>query len=172
MAKSNRPADVPAGAQPIAVNRRARRDYEVLTTVEMGLVLQGSEVKSLREAKVQLAESWARVDDGEIWLHNLHISPYSSAAGAFVPDPLRVRKLLAHRYEISRLAERVQREALTLIPLALYFKSGRAKVNLALARGKTRTDRRQDIARRDANREAARAMAIRGRRVDSKGRPR
>ena len=143
----------------VATNRRARRDYDVLETLEVGLVLQGSEVKSLREGKVQLAESWARVDRGELWLHNLHISPYSHASAAFADDPDRVRKLLAHRGEISRLAARLNRERLSLVPLALYFLRGRAKIALAVARGRTKADRRHDIMRREADQEAARSIA-------------
>ena len=164
MAKSQKPRDVPAGASAIATNRRARHDYDVLDTLEVGLVLQGSEVKSLREGKVQLAESWARIDHGEMWLHNLHISPYSHASAAFASDPGRVRKLLAHRGEIARLAARLDRERLALVPLALYFSGGRAKLALALARGRTRADRRREIGKREADREAARSMAAARRR--------
>ena len=164
VAKSQKPRDVPAGASVVATNRRARRDYEVLETLEVGLVLQGAEVKSLREGKVQLAECWARVDGGELWLHNLHISPYSHASGAFAADPDRVRKLLAHRGEIVRLKARLDQERLALVPLALYFNNGRAKLALALARGRGRADRRHEIRRRDADQEAARSMAAARRR--------
>lgn len=143
----------------VAANRRARRDYEILDTLEVGLVLAGSEVKSLRESKVQLAEAWAGIDGGELWLHGLHVAPYSRSAAAFAPDPDRVRKLLAHRGEIAGLKSRIDRERLTLVPLALYFADGRAKLALALARGRTQADRRQEIARRDADLEARRAMA-------------
>lgn len=143
----------------VATNRRARRDYEVIDTLEVGIVLRGSEVKSLRESKVQLAESWAQVHRGELWLHGLHISPYSHSAAAFTHDPDRQRKLLAHREEIRQLGSRVDRENLALVPLALYFLNGRAKVELAVARGRSRADRRQEIARRDADLEARRAVA-------------
>ena len=159
MAKSQKPRDVPPTASVVATNRRARRDYDVLETLEVGLVLEGSEVKSLREGSVQIAESWARLDRGELWLHNLHISPYSHAAAPFRSEPDRVRKLLAHRREIVRLAARVDQERLALVPLALYFRDGRAKLSLALARGRTRADRRREIAGRDADAEATRAMA-------------
>lgn len=145
----------------MARNRRARRDYEVLETLEAGIVLRGSEVKSLRQGKAQLSQCWAGVDGGELWLHNLHIPPYSRQGEAYAPDPDRVRKLLAHRREITRLDLRVQREGLTLVPLALYFADSRAKVALALARGRSRFDRRQLIAYRDAQREAARALSCR-----------
>ena len=144
----------------IASNRRARRDYEIINTIEVGVVLRGCEVKSLRECKVQLAESWARIDNGELWLHNLHISPYSHSSLAYAPEPDRARKLLAHRREIRSLNNRVHRERITLVPLAMYFtSSGHAKMVLALAKGRTRVDRRQEIARREADREAARAIA-------------
>lgn len=170
MAKSQRRRDVPEGASVVATNRRARRNFDILETLEVGLVLQGSEVKSLREGNVQIAESWARVDRGELWLHNLHISPYSHAAAPFRSEPDRVRKLLAHRREIQRLASRVDQERLALVPLALYFNEGRAKLALALARGRTRSDRRRDIAQRDADAEAARSMAA-ARRRRSRDRP-
>ncbi len=143
----------------MAANRRARRDYEIIETLEVGLVLRGSEVKSLRESSVQITESWARIDREELWLHNLHISPYSHAAAAFRSEPDRVRKLLAHRREIQRLASLVKQERLTLVPLVLYFIDGKAKISLALARGRSRADRRRDIAERDAAAEAARSMA-------------
>ena len=154
----------------VAANRRARRDFDVLETLEVGLALEGSEVKSLREGNVQMAGSWARIDRGELWLHNLHISPYSHAAAPFRPEPDRVRKLLAHRREIQRLASRVDQERLALVPLALYFTEGRAKLTLALARGRTRADRRRDIQQRDADAEAARSMAA-ARRRRSRDRP-
>ncbi len=166
MARSQKPQDAPAGASVVAANRRARRDFEVLETLEVGLVLQGSEVKSLRDGSVQMAGSWARVDRGELWLHNLHISPYSHAAEAFRTEPDRVRKLLAHRREIQRLKARVDQQRLALVPLTLYFSGGRAKLTLALARGRSRADRRRDIQQRDTDAEAARSMAAarRGRR--------
>ena len=170
MAKSQKPRDVPAGASVVATNRRARRNFDVLETLEVGLVLHGSEVKSLREGQVQMAESWARVDRGELWLHNLYISPYSHASASFGSDPDRVRKLLAHRREILRLKSRVDQERLALVPLALYFVGGRAKIALGLARGRTRADRRRDIRQRDADTEAARSMAA-ARRRRSRDRP-
>jgi SsrA-binding protein len=143
----------------VATNRRARHDFEVVDTFECGLVLKGSEVKSLRESKVQLAESYGRVSGGEVWLHSLHVSPYSHASTTFGHDPDRVKKVLLHRSEIDRIAARVDQENLTLVPLSLYFAGGRAKVELALARRKSRSDKRHDIAKRDADREAAREIA-------------
>ena len=148
----------------VAANRRARRDFDVLETLEVGLVLEGNEVKSLREGNVQMAGSWARVDRDELWLHNMHISSYSHASGSFRSDPDRVRKLLAHRREIQRLKSRVDQERLALVPLAVYFNEGRAKLTLALARGRTRADRRRDIQQRDADTEAAHSMAAARRR--------
>ncbi len=164
MARSQKKRSVPAGATAVATNRAARRDYDILDTLEVGIVLKGSEVKSLRESKVQLAEAYAIVYQDELWLVGLHIAPYSHSAAAFAHDPDRRRKLLAHRSEIERWGARVAREKLAIIPLALYFKDGRAKLEMALARGRTQADRRQDIARRDADREARRAMARQSRR--------
>lgn len=149
----------PLGVKVVATNRQARRDYEILDTVEAGLVLRGSEVKSLREAKVQLAEAYARIDGGEAWLVGLHITPYSHAAGFGAPDPDRRRKLLLHRDQIDRLKARLDQDRLTLVPLALYFKEGRAKLEVGLGRGRTKGDKRQAIAKRDAEREAAKAMS-------------
>ena len=150
----------------IASNRRARREYEVLETIECGIVLQGSEVKSLRTSKVQMADAYARVDGGEVWLHGLHIAPYSQAT-AFGHDPERARKLLLHRAEIDRLRARVDQNRLTLIPLSMYFKNGRAKVELALARGRKQYDKRQAIAARTAEREAQRELGRAAKRGES-----
>jgi SsrA-binding protein len=142
----------------IADNRRARHDYQVLDTVEAGLVLQGSEVKSLRLGQVQLADAYARLTDGELWLEGVHIAPYQFAAGVGAHDPDRRRKLLLHRDEIDKLAARLAQERLTLVPLRLYFRDGRAKVELALARGRQKGDKRQAIAERDSKREMERAL--------------
>ena len=138
----------------VATNRRARRDYEILDEYEAGLVLVGSEVKSLRESNVTLTESYARMASGELWLQSLHIAPYSHAAGASGHDPDRPKKLLLHRGELNRIKARLEQDRLTVIPLSLYFKQGRAKVLLGLARGRRRTDKRQAIAEQDARREA------------------
>ena len=158
MAKSQKPRDVPADATVVATNRVARRDYTIIDSLEVAIELRGSEVKALRESKVQLAESYAIVYRRELWLVGLHIATYSHAAAAFAEEPDRGRKLLAHRNEIDRWAARLEREKLALIPLALYFLGGRAKLKLALARGRSQADRRQDIAKRDADREARQAM--------------
>jgi len=149
----------PKGAKVVASNRRARYDYDVLETFECGIVLTGSEVKSIRDGKIQLKDSFARVQGGEVWLHGVHVSPYAYAHGANAHDPDRPRKLLLHRAEIDELMGRTQQESLTLIPLSVYFKDRRAKVELGLAKGRRRYDKRQAIASRDAAREAERAMA-------------
>jgi SsrA-binding protein len=139
----------------VASNRRARRDYEILDVVEAGIVLRGSEVKSLRDGHVQIADAYARVDRKEMWLEGMHISPYTNAVGFGAHDPDRARKLLLHAGEIAKLRSRVSQEQLTLVPLALYFKDGRAKVELALAKGRTKGDKRQALAKADARREIA-----------------
>jgi SsrA-binding protein len=140
----------------VASNRRARHDFDILDTFEAGIVLQGSEVKSLRSGKAQIADSYARVSDGEMWLFGTHIPPWEFAQGWGAHDPDRKRKLLLHRREIDELLGQTTQQALTLIPLSIYFKDGRAKVALALARGRKLHDKRQAIAERDAKREAAR----------------
>jgi SsrA-binding protein len=150
---------VPPGVKVVATNRQAGRDYEILDTFEAGMVLNGNEVKSLREAKVTLNDSYARVIDGEVWLLSLHIGAYSHADTQLEINTDRDRKLLMHRAEILRLGARIAQDRLTLVPLSLYFKEGRAKIELGLARGKAKGDKRQDIAKRDADREADRAMA-------------
>jgi len=157
----------PKGTKVVASNRRARHDYDVVETFECGIVLSGSEVKSIRDGKIQLKDSYARVQDGEVWLHGVHVSPYVYAHGLDGHDPDRPRKLLLHRDEIDELTGRTQQEALTLVPLAVYFKDGKAKVELALAKGRRRYDKRQAIASRDAAREAERAMAQARRRRSS-----
>lgn len=142
----------------IASNRRARHDFDILDTVEAGIVLRGSEVKSLRLGQVQLADAYARIRSDEVWLEGVHVAPYEFASGVGSHDPDRSRKLLLHRAEIERLADRVARERLTLVPLRLYFKEGRAKVELGLARGRSKGDKRQAIAERDSKREIERAL--------------
>jgi SsrA-binding protein len=145
-------------SSPIASNRRARRDYTVLDTVEAGLVLQGSEVKSLRLGQVQLADAFARWSDGELWLEGVRIAPYEFANGVGAHDPDRRRKLLLHRDEIDRLQARIAQERLALVPLRLYFRDGRAKVELGLAKGRHKADKRQVMAERDSRREIDRAL--------------
>lgn len=151
----------------VAQNRRARHDYDILDTYEAGLVLVGSEVKSLREGKAQLRDSFARVQDGEVWLYGVHVPPYVFATGFGSVDPDRRRKLLLHRRQIEEMGRRTSQEALTLVPLSLYFKDGRAKVDLALARGRRLYDKRHAIAARDAEREARRESAAQRRSLDT-----
>jgi len=146
----------------IASNRKARYEYEILDTFEAGIVLLGSEVKSLRAGKASLGDAYAEIRRGELYLLNAHIGAYEQAGRANTA-PLRERKLLLHRYEISRLAGRVVERGLTLVPLQLYFKDGRAKVELALARGKRRYDKRQAIRKRENDRDLKRVMRGRGR---------
>ncbi len=153
----------PKGVKVVASNRRARHDYEVLETLEAGIALVGTEVKSLRAGQVQLKDAYAKVEDGELWLFNTHVAPYGQADGFGGHEPERRRKLLVHREEVDELAGRTQQQSLTLVPLSLYFRDGRVKGELALARGRRRYDKRHAIAARDASREAERAMAARRR---------
>jgi SsrA-binding protein len=145
----------------LATNRKAQRDYFVLDRLEAGLVLRGSEIKSARAGHVNLAEAYVRDDRNELWLANAHIAQYDPASRDN-HDPLRPRKLLLHRDEIARLRDRVQQKGLTIIPLRMYLSKGRAKVEIALARGKKSYDKRQAISRRENEREIARAVAARG----------
>jgi SsrA-binding protein len=145
------------GKKVIARNRRARHDYDIQDVLEAGLVLTGTEVKSLRAGRASLADGFGQVTDHEAWLHNVHIPEY--ALGTWTNhDPRRTRKLLLHRKEIDRLAAATAERGLTLVPLSLYFKDGKAKVELGLGRGKRSYDKRQDLARRDAAREIDRAL--------------
>jgi SsrA-binding protein len=151
------------GTKLVATNRAARRDYDILETLEAGLVLKGSEVKSLRESKVQLNDAYARVLDGEMWLLGMHVSPYSHSTGVFGHETDRSRKLLVHRNELLRLKARVDQDRLALVALSLYFKEGRAKVEIALARGRRKGDKREALAKKEADLEARKAMARAGR---------
>jgi SsrA-binding protein len=146
----------------IAENRRARHDYHLLDRFEAGIVLTGTEVKSLREGQANLRRAYADPRGSELWLVNAHISPYEQGSMA-QHDPDRDRKLLLHRREIDSLAEQVNEKGLTIVPTRLYFKDGRAKVELAVARGKETRDRRREIAKRDADRQIERAMKARRR---------
>ena len=146
-----------SGEKLVAENRRARHDYHLLERLEAGLVLTGTEVKSLREGRASLQQAYAELRDGEAWLVGAHIAPYEKApAGSHDPD--RARKLLLHGREIASLIGKVKERGLTLVPTRLYFKEGRAKVELALARGKEQHDKRRDIARREAERQIERAL--------------
>jgi SsrA-binding protein len=143
------------GVQTIVRNRNARHEFEVLETWEAGIVLQGTEVKALRAGRANLQDSFARVDRGEMWLYNLHISPYEQG-NQFNHEPLRVRKLLLHRRELLKLVGKVEQKGLTLVPLDLHFRRGVAKVTVALVRGKKLHDKREDLKKRDAQREMER----------------
>jgi SsrA-binding protein len=147
----------PEKVKAIARNRRAYHDYFIEDTYEAGLVLTGTEVKSLRAGRASLADGFAQITDGEAWLHNVHIPEYTQGTWTN-HTPRRIRKLLLHRKEIDRLSAKVSEQGLTLIPLSLYFKDGHVKVELGLARGKRTYDKRQDLARRDAAREIDRAL--------------
>jgi SsrA-binding protein len=167
MAPAAKPGLKGTDGRPVAQNRRARHDYDILETYEAGLVLVGSEVKSLREGKAQLRDSYARVVDGELWLYAMHVPPYAFASGFGATDPDRRRKLLLHRRQIEELGRRTTQDSLTMVPLSVYFKEGRAKVDLALARGRKRYDKRHALAARDADLEARRASAARRRTLDA-----
>lgn len=150
----------PGGKQIVASNRKARHDYSILEVFEAGIVLVGTEVKSLRAGQASLVDAFATVDDGEIWLRNMHIPEYRH--GSWTNHELRRnRKLLLHRRQIDTLIGKIRDGNLTLVPLSVYFIEGKVKVELALARGKQARDKRQDLARRDAQREMARAVGRR-----------
>jgi SsrA-binding protein len=141
----------------VAENRRARHEYEVIDVFQAGIVLAGTEVKSMRQGRANLADSFARVEEGEMWLYNCHISPYDHG-NRFNHEPARKRKLLMHDKEISKLKSRMQEKGLTIVPLKLYFLGNWAKIDIALARGKQLWDKREDTAKRDAKRQIERIV--------------
>jgi SsrA-binding protein len=149
-----------SGRKLVARNKKARHDYAVLDTYEAGIVLVGTEVKSLRAGRANLVDGYAQIADGEVWLHGVHIPEYTQGTWTN-HDPRRKRKLLLHRDEIAKLIGKTREGGLTLVPLSLYFRDGKAKVEIALARGKRSYDKRQDLARRDAGREVARVLGRR-----------
>jgi SsrA-binding protein len=153
------------GSQVLCSNRKARYDYHIDETYEAGIALLGSEVKSIRQGRANLRDSYAAFDGGELYLHNCHVSPYEQAS-RFAADPLRRRKLLMHRQEMLRLVGKVEEKGFTLIPLSLYLKGPHVKVSLALARGKKQYDRREDIKEREAQREVDRASRGRANRYE------
>ena len=153
-------ADRKDETHPVARNKRARHDYHILDTWEAGLVLTGTEVKALRDGKANLADAYGVVKDGEVFLLNMHVSPYEKG-NQFNHEPTRTRKLLLHRREIRRLIGAVEREGLTLVPLDLYFKNGVAKLSIALAKGKKLHDKRDDQRKREDERDMARALRSR-----------
>jgi SsrA-binding protein len=144
------------GDKVVITNRKARHDYFVLDTYECGVMLKGAEVKSIRNGRANLQDAYARIDDGEVWLYGMHVSPYEFSQGDL--EPTRRRKLLLHKRQIDELARATAEKGVTLVPLRVYFKDGRAKVELATARGKARYDKRQTLAERDARRETERAL--------------
>lgn len=154
----NRDRTNPGGQKLIASNRRARHDYTILESIETGIVLTGSEVKALREGHAQIGDAFARILRGQVWIDGMHIPPYQYGHGVGAHDPNRERKLLMHRREIDRLAHQVAVEHLALVPLSMYFKDGRVKVELGLARGRKKADKRQVMAERDSKLEIAKAL--------------
>jgi len=146
-----------SGQKTVAVNKKALYEYDIIERLEAGLVLQGTEVKSLRAGRVSFRDSYARAQDGELWIINLHVSPYEHG-NIWNHDPLRPRKLLLHKREINRLIGKIEERGLTLVPLRLYFVKGIAKLEMGLARGKKIHDKRAHIAKRDADRDAQREL--------------
>ncbi|MDD5311400.1 MAG: SsrA-binding protein SmpB [Candidatus Omnitrophica bacterium] len=147
--------------ETVATNREARHNYHILETFEAGIALQGAEVKSLRDKKANLKDSFARIDDDELFLYNMHISPYPQA-GRFAPDPKRRRKLLMHKPQINKLQGDLAQKGLTLVPLKIYFKKGMAKAEIALVKGKKLYDRREDIKKRASDRDLRREVRGKG----------
>ncbi|NJL93667.1 MAG: SsrA-binding protein SmpB [Anaerolineae bacterium] len=145
------------GIKVIARNRKARHDYEIIDTLEAGLVLMGSEIKSIRASHINLSEGFVQFRDGEMWLHNVHINPYEQA-NRFGHEPLRPRKLLLHKREIARWASLVQEKRLAIVPLQVHLRRGRAKLEIALARGKKKYDKRETLRKEDAQRQIERAL--------------
>ena len=150
------------GIKVVATNRKARHDYTIEDTIEAGIVLAGSEIKSVRDGRVNLRDSYAAIEGGEVWMHNVHIAPYDPASH-YGHEPRRRRKLLLHRRQIARLESRVQEKGYTLIPLRMYLSHNKAKVELALARGKRQYDKRAAIAAREDQRRTERALRERER---------
>ena len=144
----------------VANNKKAYHDYFIDEKYEAGLVLHGTEVKSLRMGKCSIKEAWVRIQDGEVWVYGMHISPYEKG-NIFNKDPLRPRKLLMHKAEIGNLLGKVKEKGITLVPLQVYFKNGRAKLEIGLARGKKLYDKREELAKRDMRREAEREFKVR-----------
>jgi SsrA-binding protein len=161
--KAKDEADTKESTQAIAENRKAFHDYHILETFEAGIALLGTEVKGIREGQANLRDSFARVDKGEVWLFNVHINPYSHR-GYVDHDPKRKRRLLLHRHEIRKLIGKTVERGLTLVPTRMYFKNGKVKVALALARGKEAHDKRETLRRREVDRETRAAVKERVRR--------
>ena len=162
MAKPSRSSPNGSRFRDVAVNRKALHDYEILQRIEAGIALKGSEIKSIRDGKVSLQEAYARPERGEMWLQGAHIAQYGPSA-SFGHEPRRPRRLLLHRAQVRDLASQVEQRGLTIVPLRLYLKDGLAKVELALAGGRRQYDKREAIARRDAEREMGRTLRQRSR---------
>jgi len=162
-AKKAKAEDDEESSRPIADNRKAFHDYHILETFEAGIALLGTEVKGIREGQANLRDSYARVDNGEVWLFNVHINPYSHR-GYVDHDPKRKRRLLLHKYEIRKLIGKTVEKGLTLVPTKMYFKNGKVKVAIALARGKAVHDKRETLRRREVDRETRAAVKERVRR--------
>lgn len=161
--KANTGDDKEPSTQPIADNRKAFHDYHILETFEAGIALLGTEVKGIREGQANLRDSFARVERGEVWLFNVHINPYSHR-GYVDHDPKRKRRLLLHKHEIRKLIGKTVEKGLTLVPTKMYFKNGKIKVALALARGKEAHDKRETLRKREVDRETRAAVKERARR--------
>ena len=146
----------PENNRLLASNRKARHDYDVIDVVEAGIVLLGSEVKSIRSGEVQIADAYAHASNGEMWLDGIHISSYAFAHGVGAHEPMRRRKLLLHREQIRRMQDRINKERLTIVPLEVRFSKGRVKVDIALAKGRQKSDRRQAIAKKESELEMRR----------------
>lgn len=158
MAKSKTPSQPSDGFKIVADNRQARFQYSILDTYEAGIVLEGTEVKAIRAGKVNLRDGFALVRDEELWLFNVHISPHATASQHFNHEPRRNRKLLLHKREILKLVGKVEQDGLTLVPLKMYLKKGYVKVTLGLGKGKKLYDKRQDLKKKQDNRDMARAL--------------
>lgn len=158
-------ADVSGDIKVIAKNKRARHDYHVVDSVEAGIVLRGTEVKSVRLGKVQLVDSYARIEQGELYAVGVHIGPYEQG-NRFNVDPRRTRKLLVHKAEIRRIARQVTEKGMTLVPLSVYLRRGRVKMEIGICRGKKAYDKRETIRKRDAERDVERSLRQRGRERD------
>ncbi len=159
MAKKKKdPGKTSDGFKIVADNRQARFQYEIIETFEAGLVLQGTEVKSIREGRVNLRDGFALIRDAEAWLFNVHVSPHQTAAQYFNHDPLRTRKLLLHREEIRKLIGKVEQKGLTLVPMKMYLKKGYVKVTIGLGKGKKLHDKREDLKQKQDKRDMARMM--------------
>ena len=147
-----------SGEKVIMVNRKAFHDFHIEEQIEAGIQLSGTEIKSIREGKVNIRESYARIDNGEVWLIGMHISPYGQASEYFNHDPVRPRKLLLHKQQIAHLSRQIDTRGMTLVPVRMLLKNGRAKIDIGLARGKQLYDKRQDLAAKEANRDIERAL--------------